>query len=182
MLAMQYALKYQNNMKALMVANMMASCPEYDRYADEVLAKQMDPQVLAEIRAIEAKNDFGNPRYMELLLPHFYRQHLCRLKEWPEAVMRSMKHANQEIYVMMQGPSEFGIGGRLAKWDVKDRLKEIKIPTLMIGAKHDRPNMTPWILRLWRNKASSFRADVIYTVQMAHTWLCGMIKKYSWRV
>lgn len=37
----------------------------------------------------------------------------------------------------MQGPSEFGIGGNLANWDVKDRLKEIRIPTLMIGAKHD---------------------------------------------
>ena len=38
---------------------------------------------------------------------------------------------------MMQGPSEFGIGGTLAAWDIKSRLKEIKIPTLMIGAKHD---------------------------------------------
>ena len=38
---------------------------------------------------------------------------------------------------MMQGPSEFAISGRLAKWDVKNRLKEITIPTLMIGAKYD---------------------------------------------
>src|ERR1041384_5496351 len=54
-LGMQYALKYQNNMKALLVANMMASCPEYGRYAQQVLAKQMDPAVLAEIKNIEAK-------------------------------------------------------------------------------------------------------------------------------
>ncbi len=37
----------------------------------------------------------------------------------------------------MQGPSEFGIGGRLANWDIKKRLPEIAKPTLMIGAKHD---------------------------------------------
>ncbi|WP_244281273.1 alpha/beta hydrolase family protein [Flavobacterium plurextorum] len=37
----------------------------------------------------------------------------------------------------MQGPSEFGISGRLAKWDIKNRLQEITIPTLMIGAKYD---------------------------------------------
>ncbi len=37
----------------------------------------------------------------------------------------------------MQGPSEFGISGRLAHWDIKNRLKEISVPTLMIGAKHD---------------------------------------------
>src|SRR4029079_13990921 len=50
---------------------------------------------------------------------------------------RSMKHANGEIYTMMQGPSEFGISGRLAKWDIKDRLTEIAVPTLMIGARYD---------------------------------------------
>ena len=136
-LAMQYALKYQANMKALLVANMMASCPEYGKYADEVLAKQMDPKVLAEVKGLEAKGDYNNPRYMELLIPNFYHEHLCRLKEWPDGVKRAMKHANEEIYVMMQGPSEFGIAGRLATWDIKARLKEIRIPTLMEGAKFD---------------------------------------------
>ena len=38
---------------------------------------------------------------------------------------------------MMQGPSEFGISGRLAAWDIKNRLSEISVPTLMIGAKFD---------------------------------------------
>ena len=136
-LGMEYALKYQQNMKGLIVANMMASAPEYGRYAEEVLAKQMDPKVLAEIRAIEAKKDFANPRYMELLMPNFYAQHLCRLPQLPEPVSRAFKHTNQTIYALMQGPSEFGIGGRLAKWDIKARLKEITVPTLMVGAKHD---------------------------------------------
>lgn len=136
-LGMEYALKYQKNLKGLLVANMVASAPEYGKYADEVLAKQMKPEILAEIRSIEAKKDFANPRYMELLIPNFYKEHLCRLKEWPDGFNRSMKHGNGEIYTMMQGPSEFGISGRLAKWDIKNRLKEIVKPTLMIGAKHD---------------------------------------------
>jgi proline iminopeptidase len=136
-LGMEYALKYQDNMKALMVANMVASAPEYGQYADEVLSKQIKPEVLAEIKAIEAKGDFSNPRYMELLIPNFYKEHLCRLEEWPDGFNRTMKHVNGEIYTLMQGPSEFGVAGRLGKWDVKARLKEIKIPTLMIGAKYD---------------------------------------------
>lgn len=136
-LAMEYALKYQQNLKGLLIANMVASAPEYGKYADEVLSKQMNPDVLAEVRAIEAKKDFSNPRYMELLIPNFYHAHICRLNEWPDALNRSLKHANGTVYTMMQGPSEFGISGRLAKWDIKDRLKELAIPTLMIGAKHD---------------------------------------------
>ena len=136
-LGMEYALRYQQNMKALIVADMVASCPDYGKYADEVLAKTMDPKVLAEIRAIEAKKDFQNPRYEELLMPNFYKQHICRLSEWPDPVNRTFRHLNNEIYTLMQGPSEFGIAGRLANWDIKDRLKEIKIPTLMVGAKFD---------------------------------------------
>ncbi|MBK1895922.1 proline-specific peptidase family protein [Chryseobacterium paridis] len=136
-LAMEYALKYQKNLKGLMVANMMASAPEYGKYGDEVLAKQMKPEVLKEIRAIEAKKDFGNPRYMELLIPNFYNEHICRLKEWPDGVNRAIKHSNENVYTLMQGPSEFGISGRLAHWDIKKRLPEITIPTLMIGAKYD---------------------------------------------
>jgi proline iminopeptidase len=136
-LAMEYALKYQANIKGLLVANMMASAIEYGQYADNVLAKQMDPKVLEEINTLEANKDFNNPRYFELLIPNFYKVHLCRLNEWPDALNRSMKHVNSEIYTMMQGPSEFGISGRLAKWDIKARLKEIAVPTLMIGAKYD---------------------------------------------
>ena len=136
-LAMEYALKYQSNMKGLIVSNMMASAPEYGKYAADVLAPQMNPVVLAEVRNIEKNKDFDNPRYMELLLNNFYNKHLCRLPELPEPAKRSMKHMNATIYIMMQGPSEFGIMGRLANWDIKNRLKEIIVPTLMIGARHD---------------------------------------------
>ncbi len=138
-LAMEYAFKYQQNLKGLLICNMMASCPEYGKYADEVLAKQMDPKVLEEVRAIEAKKDFSNPRYMELLIPNYYEKHLCRFpaSEWPDPVNRSFKHMNSTVYTLMQGPSEFGISGRLAKWDVKARLPEINVPTLTVGATHD---------------------------------------------
>ncbi len=136
-LAMEYALKYQHHIKGLIVSNMMASAPEYGKYADEVLAKQMKPSILKEIKTIESEKDFNNPRYMELLIPHYYHEHICRLQTWPDGFNRAMKHANNEIYTMMQGPSEFGISGRLANWDIKNRLHEINVPTLMIGAKFD---------------------------------------------
>jgi proline iminopeptidase len=136
-LAMEYALKYQQHMKGLIVSNMVASAPEYGRYAAEVLAPQFDPKVLAEVRALEAKKQFDNPRYMELLIPNFYHKHLCRLDVWPDPVNRAMKHANGVVYTMMQGPSEFGISGRLATWDIKNQLKNISVPAMMIGAKYD---------------------------------------------
>ncbi|MEO6537278.1 MAG: proline iminopeptidase-family hydrolase, partial [Ferruginibacter sp.] len=63
-LAMQYALKYQDNLKGLIISNMMSSCPDYGKYGEEVLAKQFDPKILDSIRTIETKKDFENPKYM----------------------------------------------------------------------------------------------------------------------
>jgi len=137
LLAMEYALKYQQHIKGLIISNMMASASDYKAYADNVLAKQMNPAVLKEIRAIEAKGDFKNPRYMELLTPNYYMEHICRLKEWPDPVNRTFARLNEEIYVLMQGPSEFGLSGRLEKWDRKADLKNISVPTLIVGAKYD---------------------------------------------
>ena len=148
-LAIEYALKYQNNLKGLIISNMMASCPDYGKYADEVLSKQMDPEVVKEIKSLEANNEFENPRYMELLLPNFYTKHICRMpvEEWQDPLNRAFKHLNYSIYKLMQGPSEFGIAGRLANWDRKAELKNIKVPTLTIGAQHDTmdPEHMKWM-------------------------------------
>lgn len=159
-LAMEYALKYQQNLKGLIISNMMASAPEYGRYADEVLAKQMDPKVLDTIRSIEAAKDFANPKYMELLYPNFYMKHILRmpLESWPEPVNRSFAKMNQSLYVTMQGPSEFGISGKLEKWDVKASLKNITVPTLVVGAKHDTmdPAHMEWMSKEVKNGSYLF--------------------------
>jgi proline iminopeptidase len=107
----------------------------------------MDPKVLKEVKELEAAGKYNDPRYMELLIPNFYHQHLCRLEDWPDGFNRSMKHANSVVYTMMQGPSEFGISGRLANWDIRDRLKEITVPTLTVGAKYDTmdPEHMKWM-------------------------------------
>lgn len=146
-LAMEYALKHQQHLKGLIICNMMASCIDYDKYADDVLAKQMDAKVLDTVRRLEAAGDFKNPKYSEILFGHFYNKHICRLPEWPEPVNRCFKHANNDIYVLMQGPSEFGIGGRLAQWDRKADLPKITVPTLTVGARHDTmdPEHMKWM-------------------------------------
>ncbi|WET02220.1 proline iminopeptidase-family hydrolase [Flavobacterium sp. YJ01] len=148
-LAAQYALKYQQHIKGLIISNMMMSAIDYDKYADEVLAKQMDPKVLAKIREIEKNKDFENPEYMKLLVPNFYAKHILRLDPnlWPEPVNRSFSKINQSLYVTMQGPSEFGLSGKLEKWDITKELPKITVPTLSIGAEYDTmdPEHMKWI-------------------------------------
>ena len=146
-LATEYALAHQEHLKGLVISNMMMSIPDYNRYASDVLAKEMDPGVVKEIKDLEKKGQYESPRYMELLLPNFYAKHICRLEEWPDALNRAFAKLNRQVYVMMQGPSEFGASGRLEKWDRKADLGNITVPTLVIGAAHDTmdPEHMRWV-------------------------------------
>lgn len=150
-LAMEYALKYQENLKGLIVSNMMASIPEYVTYANEVLGPKLPAEVLAEIKTYEKAADYGNPRYTELIYQHYYPEHVLRIpmEKWPDPVNRAFAHVNPDLYVTMQGPSEFGIVGdaKLKNWDIKDRLSEITVPTLTIGGAHDTmdPKHMEWM-------------------------------------
>ncbi|MEZ4703352.1 MAG: proline iminopeptidase-family hydrolase [Rhodothermales bacterium] len=138
-LAIEYAIKYQQHLKGLIVSNMMSDIAAYNAYARDVLGPQLDPDVLAEIRALEARNAFDDPRYSELLVEHYYTQHVLRMPpaEWPDPVNRGFAHLNPEVYVIMQGPSEFGLRGRLLGWDRSEEIAFIRTPTLVIGAEHD---------------------------------------------
>ncbi len=135
-LAMEYALKYQDHLKGLIISNMTPSIPDYEKY-NGVLRSQMRKSLLDSLETFERKGDLKNPVYTALVEKEYYGQHICRLPELPDPVARSFKHVNDHIYVLMQGPSEFKVGGRLLHWDVKDQLKNIRVPTLSIGARYD---------------------------------------------
>ena len=138
-LAIEYALKYQQHLKCLVISNMVDSIPAYNDYAHKVLMPAMDQKQLAEVQKLEAEHRTDDPRYMAILGPMHYEQHVLRMPEsqWPEPVTRSFGHINQQIYTLMQGPSELGASGRLLNWDRSKDLHRITVPTLVIGAQHD---------------------------------------------
>ncbi len=139
LLAIEYALHHQEHLKGLVISNMMASVPAYNRYANEVLKPRMDQAALAEIERLEAAGDFENPEFMKLLMEHHYVHHILRMPaaQWPDPVNRAFARLNYKLYTLMQGPSELGASGRMVDWDRVDDLGAIKVPTLVIGATHD---------------------------------------------
>ena len=143
-LGIEYALKYQQNLKGLIISNMMASIPAYNEYAKSTLMPAMDQKALAEILSLEAKGEVESPRYMELLVPNYYTAHILRMPpdQWPDPVNRAFARLNRSIYVQMQGPSEMGASGKLINWDRIADLKRITVPTLVIGARYDTMDPT----------------------------------------
>ena len=69
------------------------------------------------------------------------------LDQWPEPLLRSFNHINEDVYVPMQGPSEFGIRGMLEKWDRTIDLPQVEVPTLAIGGRYDtmNPEHMKWV-------------------------------------
>jgi len=149
LLSIEYALKYQQHLKGLIISNMMASGPQYNEYAEKVLMPTMDQGALAEIQGYEEAGDYENPRYMDLLIEHHYIYHILRMphEDWPDPVNRGFKNLNTAIYIPMQGPSELGASGMLESWDRTADLAKITVPTLAIGARHDTmdPGHMEWM-------------------------------------
>jgi proline iminopeptidase len=156
-LATEYALKYQEHLKGLIISNMMSSIPAYNEYANKVLMPAMDPAVLSKIKEMEAAGQTEDPQYMELLIPSFYEQHLLRMPaaQWPDPVNRAFGHMNRKVYVLMQGPSEMGASGRLLNWDRTADLPKITVPTLVIAARYD--TMDPAYMEMMAGKLKKGR-------------------------
>ena len=145
-LAMEYALKYQNNLKGLIISNMMASMPEYEKY-NGVLRSKMRKSLVDSLQAYEAKGLYKDSVYQSLVINEYYNQHLIRVSPWPDPIVRMFKHLSEGIYVTMQGPSEFKTGGRLITWDRSRDLNKITVPTLTIGGAFDTmdPKYMEWM-------------------------------------
>ena len=135
-LAIEYALNYQQHLRGLVISNMTAGTQSYLKRT-AALKQLLAPDSLAKLTALEAKEDYDNPEYERLMMEELYPKMICRIKPWPEPVDRAFRHSNQKIYVQMQGKSEFLVTGNLKDWERWDRLHEIKVKALTIGAEHD---------------------------------------------
>lgn len=179
-LAMEYALKYPQHLKGLVISNMMSSIPAYNDYATKVLMPEMPAADLAEVKRLESEKKFDDPRYMQLLLPH-YERHILRMPaaRWPDPVNRAFAKINKKVYVPMQGPSELGASGILERWDRTADLPKIPVPTLVIGARYD--TMDPAFMEMMSTRLPKGR--YLYCPQGSHmamyddqaTYMAGLI-------
>ena len=150
-LAMEYALKYQQNLKGMVVCNMMSSMKLYNDYAHKVVAKDLQYEFNKEDQKI-IKNKLDEQQY-DLFLNKIYTSHIIRkpIENWPDPAIRAFTHINDKIYIYMQGSSDIGVEDKayLKNWDIQRFLARITVPTLVVGAKYDM--MDPEHLR-WMSK------------------------------
>jgi proline iminopeptidase len=136
MLGIEYALKYQKHLKALVLSSMTASIPSYMAYIAKLRAA-LPADIQAVLTKYEATGEYEAPEYQEAMYRGVYGRHVCRIDPWPDPVARAFRHLNPQVYGTMQGPNEFVVTGTFKDWDRWADLPKIGVPTLLVGARYD---------------------------------------------
>jgi pimeloyl-ACP methyl ester carboxylesterase len=67
----------------------------------------------------------------------FYRLHVCRLDPLPACVERGLAGRTKQAYQTIWGEQEWSPTGLLREWDIRPRLSEIDVPTLITSGRYD---------------------------------------------
>jgi L-proline amide hydrolase len=135
-LAEEYAFTQPAGLRSLVLANTAASWADFAAEAGK-LRDQLPADVQATLAKHEDAGTYDDPEYMQACMA-FYDRHVIRVP-WPPEVAATFEYLDQEptVYRTMNGPSEFHIIGSCKDWQVKDRLHEIRLPTLLVSGRHD---------------------------------------------
>lgn len=136
MLAVLYAqMKGQGRLASLVLSAPYLSSPLWDQDQRRHVAGLPEKERSA-ILDCEARGDYASVKYAQAM-DVFYRRHVCRMKNWPDALNRSMQGMGLEVYNSMWGPSEFTLTGGLKDADVTGFLSSIRSPVLYTCGEFD---------------------------------------------
>jgi L-proline amide hydrolase len=136
-LAQEYALTHPSGLRSIVLADTAASFPDFVAEANR-LRQELPPEVEATLKRHEEAGTTDDPEYEEACMV-FYSRHVCRLEPWPQELVDSFGWIDRDptVYHTMNGPSEFHVVGSIKDWNVKDRLGEIDVPTLLVSGRYD---------------------------------------------
>jgi proline iminopeptidase len=77
-LAMEYALNYQQHLRGLVLSNMTAGVKAYLKYTEQLKNLLLPPDKLAQLNALEAKQDYDNPEYEQIMMEDLYPKMIGR--------------------------------------------------------------------------------------------------------
>jgi L-proline amide hydrolase len=135
MLALEHVLSGAEGILSLVLSSTLASI---DEWAGEQkrLRDALPPDLVEILDRHERAGNYDDPEYLaaeEVYNDrHFYRGPKPRAE-----LERMSAERGKDVYRAMCGPNEWTMTGRLRDWDVRDRLHEISVPTLVVRGRHD---------------------------------------------
>jgi pimeloyl-ACP methyl ester carboxylesterase len=117
MLALEHALAHPRSVRSLVLSSTLASAEEW----------------VDEVKRLRDAIDGGDDHVLE----EFERRHFFRGDDEPLELVRMRDERSSDVYEAMWGPNEWTMTGALAGWDVRPRLAELRMPTLILRGAHD---------------------------------------------
>jgi L-proline amide hydrolase len=134
MLALEHALSGYGGLTSLVLSSTLASAEEWVAEAKR-LRDELPGDVLAVLGRHERAGTTDDPEYEQAMEP-FEERHFYRGGARPE-LQRMRTERGREAYRAMWGPNEWTVTGALRGWDVRPRLHELDVPTLVIRGRYD---------------------------------------------
>jgi L-proline amide hydrolase len=135
MLAQEHVLSGAQGIVRLVLSSTLASI---DDWADEQLRlrAELPPEVIAVLDRHEEAGTYDDPEY-ERAMEVYFDRHFYRGPQPRAELARMAAGKATDVYRAMQGPNEWTTTGALRGWDIRDRLDEIEIPTLVVRGRYD---------------------------------------------
>jgi L-proline amide hydrolase len=135
MLALEHVLSGAGGVCSLTLSSTVASSAQWAEEQQRLRAA-LPPEVVETLDRHEGAGTYDDPEYQAaeavLYERHFYRGP----RPCPE-LDRMDAGRGVEVYRAMWGPNEWTPTGQLKAWDVRPRLREIEVPTLVVRGRHD---------------------------------------------
>jgi len=135
MLALEHVLAGADGIVGLILSSTLASLEQWAAEQRKLRAA-LPPAVVEVLERHERAGTFDDPEYEQAMEAYFDRHFYRGPKTRPE-LERMTAQKSTAVYRAMQGPNEWTVTGALKGWDVRDRLGEIEVPTLVIRGRHD---------------------------------------------
>jgi proline-specific peptidase len=143
MLALDHVLSGAEGIVSLTLSSTLASIDEW-----VVEQKRLVADLPLEVREVldrhEQAGTYGGLEYEQAMEAYFDR-HFYRGPKPCAEIERWREERAPDVYLAMQGPNEWTVTGALRGWDVRDRLAEIQLPTLVVRGRYDM--CTPSVAR-----------------------------------
>jgi L-proline amide hydrolase len=135
MLALEHVLSGAQGIVSLVLSSTLASV---DQWAAEqlVLRAALPADVVEVLDRHERARTYDDPEY-ERAMETYFDRHFYRGPKPRAELERMATEKATDVYRAMQGPNEWTVTGAIKGWDVRDRLGEIDVPTLVIRGRHD---------------------------------------------
>lgn len=141
MLALEHVLEGAEGVRGLVLMSGLASIEEWNAETLR-LRSELPPHVRAVLEEEEEAGRVGSPAFKEAYAV-WERTHVLRMDTPPpwEADALAMFEHDSRVYDLTTGGAEFPTGdgppSELATWDVRPRLAEVQVPTLLLSGRYD---------------------------------------------